>query len=56
MTTKLERMVTYLEELLPVKPYDALICGLMRSCKLTSFHYQNHSFYDYQTWHDGTLL
>ena len=25
MTTKLERMVTYLEELLPVKPYDALI-------------------------------
>ena len=33
MTTKPERMVTYLEELLPIKPYDALS---MRSCKLTN--------------------
>ena len=33
MTTKFERMVTYLEELLPIKPYDALS---MWSCKLTN--------------------
>ena len=30
------------------------VCGLARSCdNITSFHHHYHSFYDYQTWHNG---
>ena len=56
MATKLGRMVTYLDGLLPMKSHDPLItwsCEITGSRKPLYFH--NHSAYGHQTWRGGDL-
>ena len=45
MATKHGRMVTYLEQLLPIK-----LGGLARSRDKVKSLFHNHNTYDYQTW------
>ena len=56
MATKFGRMVTYLDDLLPLKSYDPFMTW---SCKITwqikALYLQYHSAYGHQTWHDGHL-
>lgn len=56
MTTKLDRLVIYVNDLLPVKSYDSLITwyfSISRD-KLEQLYFHYHSVYD-QTWEDGDL-
>ena len=54
--TKLGRMETYRDGLLPITSHDSLIRGLVRSgdtLKPLCLHY--HSTYGHQTWQCGDL-
>ena len=56
MASKLGSIVTYVEELLPIKSTDSLSRGLARSRdSLKSLYLHYHSTYDHQTWQAGDL-
>ena len=51
MVTKLDRIVAYLEELLPIKSYDPLIMRSYRSrFKLNPLYLHKDSAYGHHTW------
>ena len=57
MVTKLGKMVTYLDGLLPTKLQKPLTRGLARSLdKVKPLYLHCHSYYGYQTWQIGDLL
>ena len=56
MVIKLGRVVTFLEDLQPIKPYDPLItwyCEIMCQTKPSYFHH--HNPYGHQTWQGGDI-
>ena len=58
MPTKLGKLVTNFEELLPIMLCDLLVIWSSEiACdKLKPLYLHYHSAYGYQTWHDGHLL
>ena len=51
MATKLGRVGTYLEGLLPIKSYDSELHGFSKSCdKLRTLYCDYRNVYEHQTW------